>query len=126
MGHPVTHFEIHGQDRQLLLDFYQQVFGWSIDTSSPMQSGLVDTNAGEAGIRGGIMAGRGTRGVTIYVQTDDVQQTLDVAVAHGAEVVMSPVTMPGGLVELAQFRDPEGNWVGLVNDRSLTEAPANK
>jgi predicted enzyme related to lactoylglutathione lyase len=50
----------------------------------------------------------------------------DVAVAHGAEVVMSPVTMPGGLVELAQFRDPEGNWVGLVNDQSLTETPADK
>ena len=48
MGHPVTHFEIHGQDRHLLPDFYQQVSGWSIDTSGPMQSGLVDTNAGGA------------------------------------------------------------------------------
>lgn len=118
MGHPVTHFEIHGQDRQRLCDFYQQVFGWSIDASNPMGYGLVDTNAGGAGIRGGIMAGVGTRGVTVYVQTDDVQATLDAAVAHGAEVVMSPVTMPDGLVELAQFRDPEGNWVGLVQDRS--------
>jgi uncharacterized protein len=118
MGHPVTHFEIHGQDRQRLYDFYQQVFGWSIDASNPMGYGLVNTNAQGAGIRGGIMAGVGTRGVTVYVQTDNVQETLDAAVANGAEVVMSPVTMPDGLVELAQFRDPEGNWVGLVNDRS--------
>ena len=30
MGHPVTHFEIHGQDRQRLCDFYQQLFGMPI------------------------------------------------------------------------------------------------
>ena len=45
-------------------------------------------------------------------------KTLDAAVAHGAEVVMSPVTLADGLTELAQFRDPEGNWIGLMNDRS--------
>ncbi len=118
MAHPVTHFEIHGQDRQRLHDFYRRVFGWSIDDRNPVGYGLVDTNAGGAGIGGGIMAGSGTRGVTVYVETDDVQETLDAAVACGAEVVMSPVTMPDGLVELAQFRDPDGNWVGLLRRRS--------
>ena len=117
MGHPVTHFEIHGQDRQRLHEFYQQVFGWSIDTNNPVGYGLIDTNAGGAGIGGGIMAGVGTRGVTIYVHTDDVRTTLDAAVAHGADVVMSPVTTPDGRLELAQFRDPEGNWVGLMHNR---------
>src|SRR5579859_2943412 len=87
MGHPVTHFEIHGQDRQRLYEFYQQVFGWSIDSNNPMGYGLVSTNPDGAGIGGGIMAGVGTRGVTVYVQTDDIRMTLDAAVAHGAEVV---------------------------------------
>jgi predicted enzyme related to lactoylglutathione lyase len=114
----VTHFEIHGQDRQRLCDFYQQVFGWSIDTNNPIGYGLVSTNAEGAGIQGGIMAGVGTRGVTVYVHTDDIQKTLDAAVADGAEVVMSPVTLPDGLTELAQFRDPEGNWIGLMNHHS--------
>jgi uncharacterized protein len=118
MAHPVTHFEIHGQDHQRLYDFYQQVFGWSIDANNPMGYGLVSTNPDGSGIGGGIMAGVGTRGVTVYVQTDDMRKTLEAAVAHGAEVVMSPVTMPDGLTELAQFRDPEGNWMGLINDRS--------
>ena len=45
MGHPVTHFEIHGRDRQRLYDFYQQVFGWSIDANNPTGYGLVSTNA---------------------------------------------------------------------------------
>src|SRR5947207_141810 len=35
MAHPVTHFEIHGQDRERLHDFYQRVFGWSIDDRHP-------------------------------------------------------------------------------------------
>jgi len=118
MGHPVTHFEIHGQDQQRLYAFYAQVFGWSIDANNPVGYGLIETNAGGAGIGGGIMAGVGTRGVTVYVQTDDVRATLDAAVAHGAQVVMAPVTLPDGSRDLAQFRDPDGNWVGLIHPRA--------
>ncbi len=118
MGQAVTHFEIHGQDKLRLYAFYENVFGWSIDATNPIGYGLVDTNANGDGIGGGIMGGVGTRGVTVYVQTDNVRKTLDAAVAHGAEVVMTPVTLPGGQTELAQFRDPEGNWIGLMSTSS--------
>jgi predicted enzyme related to lactoylglutathione lyase len=64
------------------------------------------------------MAGVGGRGVTIYVQTEDVRSTPDSAVALGAEVVMAPVTTPDGRLDLAQFRDPEGNWVRLMHNRA--------
>ncbi|HMA00538.1 MAG TPA: VOC family protein [Steroidobacteraceae bacterium] len=111
------HFEIHGQDQRRLHEFYQQVFGWSIDADNPVGYGMVDTNTPGAGISGGIMAGLGTRGVLVYVQTEDVRATLDTAVAHGAEVVMAPVTLPDGSRDLAQFRDPDGNWVGLIHPR---------
>lgn len=91
MGYPVTHFEIHGQDKQRLHTFYEQVFGWSIDANNLNGYGTLDTQADGLGINGGIMAGVGTRGVTVYVQTDDVRKTLDAA---------------------------EGNWVGLIHPRT--------
>jgi uncharacterized protein len=114
MGHPVIWFEIHGHDPTRLHDFYRNVFGWTIDADNPMSYGFVQTGSGE-GIQGAIATGQGTRGVTVYLGTDDVQATLDRAVEAGAEVVM-PVGGIPGVVQLAQFRDPEGNWIGLSKD----------
>jgi predicted enzyme related to lactoylglutathione lyase len=115
MGNPVVHFEIHGQDPKVLHGFYQKVFGWSIDANNPMAYGVVDTRADGKGIAGGIATGGGQRGVMVYIETDDVKGTLDRAVAAGAELVMEPSTLPG-LVELATFRDPEGNLLGLTRN----------
>jgi predicted enzyme related to lactoylglutathione lyase len=118
MGNAVVHFEIHGQDPAVMHEFYKKVFGWSIDANNPMAYGVVDTNSGK-GIPGGISTGNGQRGVTVYIDTDDVRATLDRALAAGAETVMEPDTLPG-VVELATFRDPEGNLIGLT--RSLRPA----
>ena len=114
MGNPVIWFEINGKDPTRLHDFYREVFGWTIDADNPMSYGFVQTGSDE-GIQGAVATGQGSRGVTIYLGTDDVQGTLDRAVAAGAEVVM-PVGGIPGVVELAQFRDPEGNWIGLSKD----------
>jgi predicted enzyme related to lactoylglutathione lyase len=114
MGNPVVHFEIQGQDPAVLHEFYKQVFGWSIDSNNPMAYGMVNTNS-DQGIPGGIATGNGMRGVTVYLETDDVKGTLDRAVAAGAEKVMGPDTLPG-IVELATFRDPEGNLIGLTRN----------
>jgi predicted enzyme related to lactoylglutathione lyase len=114
MGNPVVWFEIHGQDADRLHGFYRTVFGWSIDADNPMSYGFVETGS-ESGIQGAIATGQGTRGVVIFLETDDVQGALDRAVAAGAEVVV-PVGGIPGVVQLAQFRDPEGNRIGLVKD----------
>ena len=42
------------------------------------------------------------------------------AVASGAERVMGPDTIPG-VVELAQFRDPEGNLIGLTKNLATAQ-----
>jgi predicted enzyme related to lactoylglutathione lyase len=114
MGNPVIWFEINGRDASRLHDFYRKVFGWTVDADNPMSYGFVRTGSDE-GIQGAIATGQGSRGVTIFLGTDDVQGTLDRAVAAGAEVV-APVGGIPGVVELAQFRDPEGNTIGLSHD----------
>lgn len=121
MGNPVVHFEIHGQDPKVLHEFYRKVFGWSIDANNPMAYGLVNTGS-DKGIQGGIATGNGQRGVTVYMETEDVKGTLDRAVSAGAERVMGPDTIPG-VVELATFRDPDGNLIGLTRNLATGQKP---
>jgi len=114
MGNPVVWFEINGRDPARLHDFYRKVFGWTIEADNPMSYGFVQTGS-EEGIQGAIATGQGSRGVTIFLGTDNVQAALDRAVAAGAEVV-APVGGIPGVVQVAQFRDPEGNCIGLSHD----------
>ena len=114
MANPVVHFEVIGKHGKKLQDFYSGVFGWKINADNPMQYGIVD--AGDTGgIGGGISAGDGgTRQVTFYIAVDNPQAYLDKVESQGGKTIM-PVTEIPGMVILAQFADPEGNIVGLVD-----------
>lgn len=113
MANPVVHFEVTGKDGKKLQDFYSKTFGWKINADNPMNYGIVD-NAGQ-GIAGGISAGDGgTRQVTFYIAVDNPRAYLDKVESKGGKTVM-PVTEIPGMVILAQFADPEGNVVGLVD-----------
>ncbi len=69
---------------------------------------------GEGGIGGGVgPSPEGEHFVTVYVQVDDLQETLDRAQAAGAKTLMGPTEVPGG-PQLAIFLDPGGNRMGLV------------
>ena|SRR5207249_4908439 len=113
MANPVVHFEVTGQDGKKLQEFYANTFGWKVNADNPMNYGIVD--AQEGGIGGGISAGDGgTKQVTFYVSVDDPQAYLDKVASKGGKIVM-PVTEIPGMVILAQFADPEGNVVGLID-----------
>ena len=113
MANAVTWFEITGKDGKKLQDFYSGVFGWKIDANNPMNYGMVD-NQGE-GIGGGISAGDGGRNqVTFYIAVDNPQAYLDKVESQGGKTII-PVTEIPGTVTFAQFADPEGNVVGLLD-----------
>lgn len=110
MPNPVVHFEIIGKDGAKLQRFYGQVFGWSIDANNPMKYGMVDTGA--SGINGGIASGERVRN-TFYIEVDDPAAYLKKVTANGGKVVMDVTEIPGA-VTMAQFTDPEGNLIGIV------------
>lgn len=118
MGSPIVHFEVIGKDAAKLQQFYAKAFGWKVDANNPMNYGLVDTDAGQQGIGGGIGSGEGDQKlVTFYVQVKDPQAALDEIVKLGGTVV-TPVTVIPGMVTMAQFADPEGNVVGIVAEET--------
>ena len=113
MPNPVVHFEVHGKDGKKSQDFYSQLFDWHIDSSNPMNYGIVDTHAG--GINGGVTASPDAPRVTFYVSVDDLQAYLNKAEGMGGKTVMPPTEIPN-MVTFALFADPDGNVVGIVKD----------
>ena len=120
MGQAVVHFEVVGKDGEKLRKYYSELFGWNIDADNPMNYGMVarddnKTADGNLGIGGGV--GQGPEGydghVTFYVAVPDVEEALQKAESLGGQRVMGPEDIMGQVV-LGQFKDPEGNMVGVV------------
>ena len=120
MPNPVTHFEIIGKDAKQLQDYYANLFGWDVDANNPMQYGLVGVQDGKGagGGIGGSMDGQQSF-VTVYVEVDNPQAYLAKAVSLGGTVLM-PVTEIPGAATIAQFADPSGNLVGLVQSGTMS------
>ena len=51
MGHPVTWFQVQGEDAKELQSFYKKVFAWKVRAQRGVGMGMVDAEAG--GIGGG-------------------------------------------------------------------------
>jgi uncharacterized protein len=125
MGQAVVHFEVVGKDGEKLQRYYAELFGWNVNADNPMQYGMVDAKdnrsmTGDNGIGGGI--GQGPDGyeghVTFYVAVPDVEEALQKAESLGGTRVMGPENLMD-MVELGQFKDPEGNVIGLVKDQQM-------
>jgi predicted enzyme related to lactoylglutathione lyase len=116
MANPVVHFEVIGKDGKALQDFYSGIFGWKVDATNPMNYGIVNAEDTGGGIGGGLSAGDGqTNGlVTFYIAVQDPEETLKTVEAQGGKIVMPVMEIPG-MVRLAQFADPEGNIIGIID-----------
>ena len=113
MGNPVVHFEVAGNDGPALQKFYAEMFDWKIDSSNPMEYGMVDTNSDGQGIGGGVTAGQNGPSVSIYVEVPDLDAALARAASLGGKTVVEPTEIPD-MVTFAVFADPEGNMIGIV------------
>jgi predicted enzyme related to lactoylglutathione lyase len=112
MGTTVVHVEVVGKDGAGLQKFYQDVFGWNLDTNNPGGYGMYRQ---EGGLSGGIGTSPdgGEGHVTFYVHTDDPQGVLDTAAASGGRIIM-PLTEVAPETNVALFADPEGHVVGIM------------
>jgi uncharacterized protein len=113
MGNAVVQFEIGTADDGELVAFYRELFGWEVHGQPGGGYTVIDTRGGY-GINGGIGRSRaGAPWSAFYVETDDLQATLDRANALGGRTAR-PVTDAGGAVAKAMFTDPDGLLVGLI------------
>jgi uncharacterized protein len=125
MGQPVVHFEIIGVDPKGLRSFYGDLFQWEFDTSGPVAEavseagnyGFVDRYATDdgTGIRGGVGGGTGYASHTLfYVGVPSVEDALTAAERLGGTRVLGPAKNTDTDLVIGQFRDPEGNLIGVA------------
>lgn len=116
----VIHFEIHADDPERGVKFYQTVFGWKINKwNGPEDYWLITTGEkDEPGIDGALM--RRSPGATTVntVAVPSVDEFAQKVVASGGKVVMPKDTVPG-VGYLVYCADTEGNVFGMIqNDPS--------
>ena len=117
MGAPVSNFEINSADPAKARQFYTDVMGWKMNYMPENDYTFVDTDAGGAGIGGGIGPLRGPRPfVTMYIVVPDIDAVLKKAVKSGGAVVF-PATKVGPTTTIGLFSDPDGNVIGLTDGK---------
>jgi predicted enzyme related to lactoylglutathione lyase len=108
----VVHFEIHADNPQRAVNFYQHVFGWQINSwGGPEDYWLVTTGSdSEPGINGAILKRRQPidgDAVIAYVCTIDVN-SVDDAIAK--------ITSTGGTIALPKMAVPQVGWLAYAKD----------
>lgn len=114
---PVIQFEIGGRGLAEAAAFYERVFGW---TSTPHNEfgRAVETGAAQA-VTGLLtdIPDVPEPYVMIYIQVDDIAQTLEAIHEAGGQSVLGPLPTPDGR-QFAWFKDPAGNRLGLLTPSS--------
>jgi uncharacterized protein len=123
----VVHFEIHAEQPQRAIRFYQTVLGWTFHQwPGPSEYWLVTTGPKEQpGIDGGLILRRGPppvdgQAVNAFVCTVEVANVDDAvraAVDAGGSIAVAKVAVPG-VGWLAYVKDTEGNILGMMQTDS--------
>lgn len=112
-NYPIVHVEFSASDRKKTAEFYNKVFGWSIQHVDELNYSMFST--GEKEIGGGFnpISDDYPAGTTVvYIGTNDIDATLHTIEAHGGTTLVPKMEIPE-TGWIAMFRDPTGNMVGL-------------
>jgi predicted enzyme related to lactoylglutathione lyase len=106
----ISYLRIPAADPRASAAFYEAVFGWTIrrDRTDPA---FEDGSGHVIGHFVSDLPSAGEAGFRPYVYVERVHDTLDKAVAEGAQVETAPY--PEGDLCVATFRDPTGNVIGV-------------
>lgn len=126
MGNPVMFFEIASKKGELLRDFYRVLFDWTIlpfDWNIPHFPNdifAIDPTPpplDDKGIKGHIYPLSDdmdfSNRVSIFIQVEDLQETLEKIESKGGKTLVPPQVLPDSMGSIAMFLDPSGNVVGL-------------
>ncbi len=129
---PVIHFEMPAIDKERMVRFYTQVFGWQTQQLGPEMGNFIlvtTTESDENGpktpgeINGGFYQKNdndSSQTTTVTIQVDDIEEYIRKVRAAGGKISGEIMDTPG-LGFFASFFDPEGNRVNMLqpaNDKT--------
>jgi predicted enzyme related to lactoylglutathione lyase len=114
----VQHFEIPADDVGRAREFYSRVFGWTYEEWDADTLMILPGGAeGETGVIGGDMYKRDKpEPPTVVVTVDSIEDSLDAIVKAGG-TPLGEIQPLGDTGRYAYFTDPEGNRIGLWDDK---------
>jgi uncharacterized glyoxalase superfamily protein PhnB len=114
----LCYIEIPARDAHSSAVFYEKVFGWSIRHRESDRPSFDDATGD---ISGAFVTGRAASrepGLLPYIWVDNIDATLRLCATNGATIVESRhPDHPGSTCDIATFRDPAGNLIGLYEER---------
>lgn len=114
-NHPFIHVEISCNDRAAAAKFYGELFGWKFQDFPQMNYTTIDTGQ-SPGMGGGlnpVTESNPAGTVTVYVHTDNIDESLRKAEALGATIILPKMEVPT-VGFLGFFKDPTGNILALL------------
>jgi uncharacterized protein len=110
-------FEIHVKDFDAAIKFYGGIFNWEFKQSQSMNSSYWNIFTGEGSVGGGFMKKTKPEhdgsSVVIYIESDNIDETLKNVVSLGGKVHTSKTLINENAGYFGLFNDPDGNLIGL-------------
>jgi predicted enzyme related to lactoylglutathione lyase len=126
----VVHFEIHAENPERAVQFYQKCFGWQIKKwDGPAEYWTIVTGPNEQpGIDGGLLPRHGPgpvemQAVVSYVctiQVASVDDTVKTVLANNGTLALPKMPIPG-VGWLAYLKDTEGNIFGVMQPNAAAK-----
>jgi predicted enzyme related to lactoylglutathione lyase len=107
--------ELYTEDVEAAARFYGDLLGWTTVDSGPEYGGYVTFHLDGEPIAGLMRNDNTTGGVnswSVYLESDDVEDTVSMAEANGGEIEIEPLQV-GDLGHMAFVKDPTGARVGI-------------
>ncbi len=117
----VIHFEIHADDPQRAINFYQTLFDWKMTSwGGETEYWMIVTGPeDQTGINGGLLRrpvpldGRVANAFVCTVDVASLDDSLAVMLANGGQIALEKMAVPG-MGWLAYGIDTEGNTFGMM------------
>ena len=117
----VGHFEIHADDPQRAINFYQNVFGWQFNKwDGPQEYWLIKTGeSDQPGIDGGMgpppTDGQAVNAYVCTVLSSGLDADVTQSLSNGGSIAVPKMAIPG-MGWLAYVKDTEGNIFGVMQE----------
>ena len=127
---PIVHFEMPYEDRERLVKFYTQVFGWQMQKLGDEMGGYVVAATTETDenrmvkrpgtINGGFYPKESGASVcpSVVIAVASLKEAMKTVVDAGGKILGEPAEIPG-IGHYASFIDTEGNRVGILQPNRM-------
>lgn len=126
---PVVHFEMPAEDRERVMEFYKNVFGWNMQQmgpemqdyvlagTSPIDENMMHKEKGA--INGGFyQKGKDGESTHVVISVDDLKDHIEIVKKAGGKVLGEPMDIPG-IGSFVMILDSEGNRVGMLQPAKM-------